>query len=309
MAKRAETPERWSTEADSRRLAAEPGQHLQQVVAHLGHQDGLLPQQGDLVGELGQVVGADLRAEPVLERGDDPAAVGVVLRVGGGDQEHVQRQPQRVAADLDVALLQHVEQGHLDPLGQVGQLVQAEDPAVGPRHQTVVHGLRVAEGAALSDLDRVDVADQVADRGVRRGQLLGVAVVAVPPGDRQVVAELGGQRPAADADRGVRVVVDLAAGDLGAPLVEQRRPGCASAGSCPGRARRAGPGRGRPAGRSPARAARCRRSRRCRERRPAVAAAAAAGWSRSSSFVVRDVVPGGAELTDGRRFRMRGWAP
>ena len=58
-------------------------------------------------------------------------------------------------------------------------------------------------------------------RGVRRGQLLGVAVVAVAPGDRQVVAELGGQRAAADADRRVRVVVDLAAGDLGAPLVEQ----------------------------------------------------------------------------------------
>ena len=113
----------------------------------------------------------------------------------------------------------------LDPLGQVGQLVQAEDSAVGARHQAVVHGLGIAEGAALGDLDRVDVADQVADAGVRRGQLLGVAVVAVPPGDRQVVAELGGEGGAADADRRVRVVVDLAAGDLGTPLVEQADQG------------------------------------------------------------------------------------
>ena len=50
-----------------------------------------------------RVVGADLRAEPVLQRGDDPAPVGVVLRVGAGHQQQVQRQPQRVAADLPMS--------------------------------------------------------------------------------------------------------------------------------------------------------------------------------------------------------------
>ena len=146
---------------------------------------GLLLDQRDLVGELERVVGAHLGAEAVLERGDDPPAVGVVLRVGAGHQQHVQRQPQRVAADLDVALLHHVEQRHLDALGEVGQLVDRHDAAVRARHQAVVDGLRVAERAALGDLDRVDVADQVGDRGVRGGQLLGVALVAVAPGDRQ----------------------------------------------------------------------------------------------------------------------------
>ena len=48
--------------------------------------------------------------------------------------------------------------------------------------------------AALGDLHRVDVADQVGDAGVRRGELLGVPLVAVPPGDRQLVAELGARR-------------------------------------------------------------------------------------------------------------------
>src|SRR5690606_19833707 len=38
---------------------------------------------------------------------------------------------------------------------------------------------------------------------------------------RQVVAELGGEPPAPDADRRVRVVVDLAALDHRGPLVEQ----------------------------------------------------------------------------------------
>jgi hypothetical protein len=47
-----------------------------------------------------------------------------------------------VAADLDVALLQHVEQRHLDALGEVGQLVDREDAAVvrGTRPKWMVSG-------------------------------------------------------------------------------------------------------------------------------------------------------------------------
>jgi hypothetical protein len=44
--------------------------------------------------------------------------------------QHVEREPQDVAPDLDVALLHHVEHRHLDPLGEVGQLVDGHDAAV-----------------------------------------------------------------------------------------------------------------------------------------------------------------------------------
>ena len=169
-------------------MAGEPGEHLQQVLGHLGGQMRLLLDDADLGVELQRVVRADLGAEPVLERGDDAAAVGVVLGVGAGDDEHVERQPQRVAAHLDVALLHHVEHRHLDALGEVGQLVDGDDAAVRPRDQAVGDGLRIAEAAALGHLDRVDVADQVGDAGVGGGQLLGVALAAVPPRDGQVVA-------------------------------------------------------------------------------------------------------------------------
>ena len=186
---------------------------------------GLLADQLELVGQGQRVVGADLSAEPVLQRRDDPAPVGVVLRVRARHEHDVERQPQRVAADADVALFEHVEQRDLDALGQVGQLVQAEDAAVGPRHQAEVDGLRVAEGAAFRHLDRVDVADQVADAGVRRGELLAVALALVPPRDGEFVAQLRREAAAAGADRRVRVVVDLAAGDDGRPLVEQPAEG------------------------------------------------------------------------------------
>jgi hypothetical protein len=80
-------------------------------------------------------VGADLGAVAVLERGDDPAAVGVVLGVGRGDDEDVERQADLVAADLTSRSSMMLRQADLDPLGEVRQLVEAEDAAVGPRDQ------------------------------------------------------------------------------------------------------------------------------------------------------------------------------
>mgnify|MGYP003694461713 CR=1 FL=1 len=64
-----------------------------------------------------------------------------------------------------------------------GSSLRPNTPRLVRGHQSVVHRLRIAEGAALGDLDGVDIADQVADRGVRRRQLLGVSLVAVQPLD------------------------------------------------------------------------------------------------------------------------------
>ena len=113
-------------------------------------------------------------------------------------------QPDRVALDLDVPLLEDVEQPHLNAAGEVGQLVDREDAAVGPRQQPVVHRQLVAElEAAPGRLDRIDVADHVGNRHVRRRQLLDVAVVAMQPVDRQVVAGLA-HASAAEAPRAAR---------------------------------------------------------------------------------------------------------
>ena len=124
-----------------------------------------------------RVVRPDLGAEAVLERGDDPAAVRVVLGVRRRAQDHVERQPHLVAADLDVALLEQVQQRDLDPLGEVRKLVDREDAAVRPGDQAVVDRELVGEVAALGDLDRVDLTDEVGDRDVRCRELLRVAVL------------------------------------------------------------------------------------------------------------------------------------
>ncbi len=176
----------------------------------------------DLGVDVERVVGADLGAEAVLERGDDPAPVGVVLGVGRGDQHDVEGQADLVAPDLDVALLEHVEQADLDALGQVGQLVDGEDAPVGAGHQAVVQGQLVGQVAALGHLDGVDLADQVGDRRVGRGQLLAEAVVAVHPGRSGCRRPRSATRSRAWRDTGwYGIVEDLGAGHDGQPLVEQ----------------------------------------------------------------------------------------
>ena len=170
----------------------------------LGHERArLLVDDRHLELGLERVVRADLRTEAVLERRDDAAAVRVVLGVRRRDEQHVEREADLVAADLHVALFEHVEQADLDALGEVGQLVDREDAAVGARHEAVVDRELVGEVAALGDLDRVDFADEVGDRRVGRRELLAEAAVAVHPLDRRVVAALGDEVDARATTPGV----------------------------------------------------------------------------------------------------------
>ena len=124
-------------------------------------------------------MGANLGADAVLERGDDFAARGVVLGVGAEDERDIERQAHGIAFDLHVAFLHDVEERDLDFAGEVGQLVDGEDAAIGAGQQAIVHGelagevLRAARG-----LDGIEIADEVGDGHVGRGQLFHVALVA-----------------------------------------------------------------------------------------------------------------------------------
>ncbi len=178
----------------------------------------------DGVGAAAHVVRADLGADAILERRDDLAARRVVFGVRGEDDHHVERQAHRVALNLDVAFLQDVEQADLDLAGEVGQLVDGEDAAIGAGQQAEMHRQLVAQlQAALGGLDRIDVADHVGNRHVRRRQLLDVARFARPPGDRHLIAFGLDARLPERRQRRERIVVDLAVGNHRNPLVEQRR--------------------------------------------------------------------------------------
>ena len=184
---------------------------------------GFLRGDGDAFFERLGIVGANLGADAVLERRDDLAARGVVLGVGAEDEGDVEREADGVALNLHVAFLHDVEERDLDFAGEVGQLVDGEDAAVGAGQQAVVHGEFAGEIlAAARGLDGVEVADEVGHGDVGRGELFDVAVVAADPGDGGGVAALGDEVAAALAERVVGVVANFAAGDVGHVFVEQR---------------------------------------------------------------------------------------
>ena len=152
---------------------------------------GFLRGDGDAFFDVLGVVGADLAADAVFERGDDLAAGGVVLGVGGEDDGYVERQADGVALNLHVAFLHDVEEGDLDFSGEVGELVDGEDAAVGAGKQAVVHGEFGAEVlVAAGGFDGVDVADEVGYGDVGGGEFFYVAVVGSEPGDGGFVAQL-----------------------------------------------------------------------------------------------------------------------
>jgi len=84
-----------------------------------------------------------------------------------------------------------------------------------------MNGLFIGEIAPLGHLDRIDLADQVGDRHVRRGEFFAVAEIALDPLQRQRVAQLFGFLATRTADGTVRIVVDLAAVNDRNALVEQ----------------------------------------------------------------------------------------
>jgi len=154
------------------------------------------------------VVRDDLGVNPVLERRHDAAPVGVVLGVGREHELDIKRQPHLEAPNLNIAFLQNIEERHLNAGLQVGQLVDHENAPVRPRNQAEVnHPLVGVRQFQRGGLDGVGVADEVGYAHVGRGQLLGVALVAVQPGHRRGVAVLSNQVFGKHRQRLQRVVV------------------------------------------------------------------------------------------------------
>ena len=66
-----------------------------------------------------RVMGTRLRPKAVFERRDDTTTIGVVLRVGAGDEEDIQRQTDAVTPNLDVPFFHQIEETDLKPFRQV----------------------------------------------------------------------------------------------------------------------------------------------------------------------------------------------
>ncbi len=172
---------------------------------------------------LPRIVRVDHRADAVFQLRDHLAAAVVSGRVGREEQQHVDVEADRVAADLHVALFEDVEQAHLDQLVQLGQFVDREDAAVHAGDQPEVQGLLGRHAHAAGQLRRIDLADHVGELRPRR-QPLGIAKLPRPPGHRHLRRRTLRHQPLARLrDRVIGVFVHRAAGNvqIGNLLIEK----------------------------------------------------------------------------------------
>src|SRR5437879_1709863 len=210
------------------RLESDFFHHLPEIRWHFNLLAGIAAHPGFLRGDGhsffdgSRVVRANFGANAVFERGDNFSTGGVILGIGGKDNQHVERQPQRIALNLNVAFLHDVEEADLNFSGKVGQFVDGEDAAVGAREEAVVD--REFVGAVAAAASRAGGIDVAADGGhgyVGRGELFDKAVVAWHPSDGSIVAFAGDFFAARAADGLEWIVVDFAARNDGHFRVEQ----------------------------------------------------------------------------------------
>src|SRR6185369_1815885 len=134
--------------------------------------------------QLRRIVGHDFGADAVLERRDDLSSRSVVFRVRRKNEHHVKRQTHWITLNLHVAFLHYVEEADLNLAGEIRQFVNSEDTAVGAGQQTIVNRQLIAqEVPALSSFNRIDVADDVGDRHVRRRKFLHKTRITTNPVD------------------------------------------------------------------------------------------------------------------------------
>src|SRR5712664_4189544 len=179
---------------------------LAKIVGHVDFLAGIAAHPGFLRGdghsffEAGGIVRANLCADAVFQRSDDFSARGVILGIGSEDKEHVEREAQGIALNLNVAFLHDVEEADLNFSGEVGELIDGEDAAIGSRKKAVVDGEFVGEVAAAAGRpDGIDIADDVGHGYVGSGDFFAARA----------------------ADGFQRIVIDFAASDDGHLRIEQ----------------------------------------------------------------------------------------
>ncbi len=151
-------------------------------LAGIAAHPGFLSGDGHSFFDAGGIVGANLGADAVFERGDDFSARGVILGVRGEDEENVEREAQGITLNLNIAFLHDVEEADLNFAGEVGKFIDGKDAAIGARKKAVVDGEFVGEvGSAAGGADGIDIADDVGHGYVGCGELFDEAIVARHP--------------------------------------------------------------------------------------------------------------------------------
>src|SRR5688572_10310852 len=184
--------------------------HLDLAAAPV-HGRGFLLHDRQLVLHVLGIVGANLHVKAVLQRRDNAAAAGIILRIGAGDDHHIQGEPDFVTLYLNVFFFHQVKQTHLYFFGKVGQFINREDATVRARHETIVNRFLIGKITPFGHFDRIDFTHQIGNGNIRGCQFFAVSGIAIDPLNRRVIAQLLKLFATGTANRMVRIVVDFTA--------------------------------------------------------------------------------------------------
>ena len=128
------------------------------------------------------------RSDAVLQRRDDLTASCVVFRIRREHQYDIERQADGIAFNLHVALLHDIEQAHLDFACEIRQLINRKDSAIGTRQKPVMHAQFATDRVSpFCCFDGIDIANNVGNGNVGRGELFDIAVLLRTVIDRSAV--------------------------------------------------------------------------------------------------------------------------
>ena len=167
---------------------------------------------------------ADFRADAIFERRNNFAAGGVVFGIRGEYESDIKRQADGITLNLHVAFLHDVEKADLNFSGKIGQFIDRKNAAISARQKTIMHGQFAGQFmAAASCFDGINIANQIGNGHIWRGQFLDVTLLGREISNCRAVSAFGNQFLAAAANRRIRIVVDFASGDVRHMRIEQRR--------------------------------------------------------------------------------------
>ena len=156
----------------------------------------------------------NLRADAVFQRRDDFSTSRVIFRVRRENEHHVERQTHRKTFNLHVAFLHYVEKSDLNLSRQIGKFVDRKNSAIRPRQKSVKNRQFIRQKmSAFRRFNRVNIAYNVGNRHVRRGEFFDKARIAFHPGDFSFVTFLRDNLFAVSRQRFERIIADFRTGD------------------------------------------------------------------------------------------------
>src|SRR6218665_2757534 len=127
----------------------------------------------------------DLALDTVFQWRNNRATIGIIFRICRKHKQYIQRKPKFESTDLHITFFQNIEQRHLDPCLQIGELIDHKYATVTSWDDTIMYYTVISKTQfKICCLDRINITDQVCNTYIRCCQFFAITLRAMQPFDR-----------------------------------------------------------------------------------------------------------------------------